>query len=140
MLEEKLEWINENNFILAFSIHKDIKEFEKISNTKFVDLKFAVNENKFYKVNVNYKYDLGFTGIIRPEQDKDIRRRFIDEIRNNTNLSSLKIFWNDNTFLSQDEYLKKICESKVWFTSTGPGDLIGTRYYEVMATYYSFNQ
>ena len=99
-----MEWIKENNFILAFSIHKDIKEFEKISNTKFVDLKFAVNENKFYKVNVNYKYDLGFTGIIRPEQDKDIRRRFIDEIRNNTNLSSLKIFWNDNTFLSQDEY------------------------------------
>ena len=37
------------------------------------------------------------------------------------------------TIFSDDEYSKHLSSSKICFITTGPADLVGTRYFEVMA-------
>ena len=36
--------------------------------------------------------------------------------------------------LNQSEYVRAMQASKLWLSTTGPADLVGTRYFEVMAT------
>ena len=36
--------------------------------------------------------------------------------------------------LNSSEYIERMRSSKMWLSTTGPADLVGTRYFEVMAT------
>ncbi len=135
-LEEKLEWIKESNFNAAFTVHHDFKEYENITNTKFYHLPFAANPELFknYNEEFNYEYDFGFTGIIRPEQTENWRYKVHSTLKDTDIWGDTRIYFTDHHHDSLTDYAKRICTSKIWFSTTGPADLVGTRYYEVMLT------
>ena len=90
----------------------------------------------------NYKYDLFFSGVIREEQTGDLRNRIynnIDKLSDYNLLLKVAFFKNNKltgklyTF-DNVEYAKTINHSKICLVTTGPADLVGTRYFEIAAS------
>ena len=110
--------------------------------------------------NIEKKFDIGFSGIVqnanKNSNQSDIRRKItkklfysamdIPFIKKNKNLD---IFWNiipqNNlykkfarilryyNYYNVDEYIKKICESKIYINTLSPYQLISPRYFETLA-------
>jgi hypothetical protein len=135
-LDKKLDWIKQNNFKAAFTVHHDFKKYQEITEIPFYHLPFAGNPELFknYNPNLEYKFDFGFTGIVRPEQTDNWRSKVHSTLRNKDLWKDTKIYFSDHHHDSLQDYAKRICTSKIWFSTTGPADLVGTRYYEVMMT------
>ena len=135
-LDKKLDWIKNNNFTAAFTVHHNFKLYEKITGIPFYHLPFAGNSNLFknYNPDLEYDYDFGFTGIVRKEQTENWRYRVHSTLKDKSVWESSRIYFTDHHYDDLQEYAKRICTSKIWFSTTGPADLVGTRYYEVMMT------
>ena len=135
-LEEKLDWIKSNNFECAFTVHHDFKKYEEVTGIPFYHLPFAANPQLFknYNESLEFEYDFGFTGIVRKEQTENWRSRVHETLENADIWGDTKIYFTDHHHDSLEDYAKRICTSKIWFSTTGPADLVGTRYYEVMLT------
>ena len=143
-LNKKLNWIKNIKPPpkKVFSVHHDINEYEKYCEIPFSRIMWSANNKIFKKYNNIYNYDLFFSGIIRKEQTDNIRGKIydkLDELNNYKLLVKVAFFENNElkgkqkTF-SNEEYAKKINESKIVLTTTGPADLVGTRYFEIMAS------
>ena len=139
ILDKKLNWIKNINPKKAFTVHHDYLEFEEKTNIPFERIMWSADTDYFKDYNENYKYDFFFSGVIRKEQTSDWR----NIIYNNLNkLSEYKLkinarFQNQNykgAIFDNKEYAKMIACSKICLTTTGPADLVGTRYFEIMAT------
>jgi len=90
---------------------------------------------KNYKKDNNYEFDFGFTGIVRPEQTENWRYKVYSTLKDKSLWGdSVRIYFTDHHHDNLEDYAKRICTSKIWFSTTGPADLVGTRYYEVMLT------
>jgi len=129
-LDKKLDWIKDLNPICAFTVHHDYQEYEKTTGIPFYQLPFAVNPDIFKDYGEEYDCDFGFTGIVRPEQTNNWRQKIEERSRE----------WEDINFSfsahrrdTLESYARRISRSKIWLSTTGPGDLVGPRYYEVMA-------
>ena len=136
-LEKKLDWIKRNNFKGAFTVHHDFKIYQNKTKTPFYHLPFAGNPSLFknYNPDLEFEYDFGFTGIVRPEQTENWRYKVHNTLSDKSIWGdSTKIYFTDHHHDSLEDYAKRICTSKIWFSTTGPADLVGTRYYEVMLT------
>ncbi len=133
-LDKKLEWIKQSGFLGAFTVHHDYKLYEKITNVPFFHLPFAANPELFKDYKKDFEFDFGFTGIIRPEQTENWRFKVHETLNNKDVWGNTKIYFSDHHHDSLQDYAKRICTSKIWFSTTGPADLVGTRYYEVMLT------
>ena len=106
---------------------------------------WSANHKIFKKYNDNYKYDLYFSGVIREEQTGNLRHRIYNRIVNLNELDKYKlllkvgIFKNGimdgkNNPFNLEEYARNINHSKIVLTTTGPADLVGTRYFEIMSS------
>lgn len=133
-LDEKLSWIKRNNFESAFTVLGREEEFSEKSKTEFFRVNFAVNPKIYKTRKSNYKYDISFSGVIREEQDNNVRLRVMNELFQDSYWYSKKIIFSSHMNNSQKDYARHLSQSKVTFSSTGPADIIGTRYFEVMAT------
>lgn len=135
-LEYKLDWIKNQKFVAGFTVLNKTKEFRKISNTKFFRINFAVNPKKFKKPLVphDYNLDISFSGVIRTEQANDIRREVMNELFRDSYWYDKRISFTSHLNDSEKSYYKKLIKSKVTFSSTGPANIIGTRYFEAMCT------
>jgi len=143
-LDKKLEWIKYINPppLKIFTVHHDYQKFQDITNITCQRIMWSANHKIFKKYNDEYKYDFFFSGVVRKEQTDDMRNKIYHNLKflkkykllvnarfyeNNKNLNKSKIF-------SNDDYAKNISDSKICLTTTGPADLVGTRYFEIMAT------
>jgi len=90
-----------------------------------------------------YEYDLGFTGVIRSDQTNNWRYRIWKSAWPILKQRGLRLYSGDrggvhigvaHTELNVSEYISKMRASKLWLSTTGPAALVGTRYFEVMAT------
>lgn len=135
-LDKKLEWIKNNHFFAGFTVHHDFKLYEKITGVPFHHLPFAGNPSLFknYNEDLDFKFDFGFTGIVRKEQTENWRYKVHSTLEEKSLWNSSRIYFTDHYHDSLEDYARRICTSKVWFSTTGPADLVGTRYYEVMLT------
>ena len=130
-LDKKLDWIKNMKPEVAFCVHHDYEQYSRITGVPFHQIPFAVNPNIFKKYdNQEYDCDFGFSGVIRPEQTNDWRAKIVEKSKE----------WNDINFSfsqhrhdSLESYAKRLNRAKAWLSTTGPADLVGTRYYEVMA-------
>ena len=130
-LDKKLQWIKDIRPVAAFTVHHDYEKYSQITQVPFYQVPFAVNENVFKKFeDEEYDCDFGFSGVVRPEQTNDWRAKIIEKSRD----------WNDINFsFSQhkhdtlESYARRLNRAKAWLSTTGPADLVGTRYYEVAA-------
>lgn len=138
----KLNWIKEMNPKLCFSVHHDIEKYEKITNIPFKRIMWSANETIFKKYDEKYKYDLFFSGIIRKEQTDNLRHKIYKKINliKNYSLKFDVAFFENNKLsnklynYSNEEYAKMINCSKICLVTTGPADLVGTRYFEISAS------
>lgn len=145
ILNKKLDWIKEINPPpkKVFSVHHDVKKFSDYCKIPFHKIMWSADENFFKKYSSDYNYDLFFSGVIRKEQTDNLRKKIFD------NLDKLKgykllikaTFYENNKIVKGKlyqftnlEYAKKIEESKIILTTTGPADIVGTRYFEIMAS------
>ena len=133
-LNEKLNWIKKNNFQIAFTVLEKEDEYSKISSTPFKRVNFAVDPKLFISRNKAYKYDISFSGVIREEQDSNLRLKVMNELFLDPYWYSKRVIFSSHLKDTVKEYRDRISLSKVTFSSTGPSDIIGTRYFEVMAS------
>ena len=130
-LDKKLNWIKEMNPVVAFTVHHDYNNYSKITGVPFVQIPFAVNPDIFKKYdNQNYDCDFGFSGVIRPEQTDDWRAKIVEHSKN---WDDINFSFSNHRHDSLEDYAKRLNRSRMWLSTTGPADLVGTRYYEVMA-------
>lgn len=143
-LDKKLNWIKSINPSpkKVFTVHHDFKKYMEYTNIPTHRIMWSANENIFKKYDDIYKYDLFFSGVIRPEQTDNMRGKIYNKLDklNKYKLLINASFYQNNKFLkksknfSNEEYAMNINHSKIVLTTTGPADLVGTRYFELMAS------
>lgn len=163
-LESKLEWIRNKSFDFGFSHHHNVKYFQKVSGVNFTHWPFAFNHNLFKTNKVENKdIDFAFSGILinvnANYSQAYTRTRVMKKLFNclsNIPLSKkniykdYKIFWNSippsywqqkisiylnkYKYLKDDEYIMLQKRSRVFLNTLSPGGLVGTRFYENMAS------
>ena len=143
-LDKKLDWIKSINPPpkKVFTVHHDFKKYMDYTNIPTHRIMWSANENIFKKYDDIYKYDLFFSGVIRPEQTDNMRGKIYNKLDklNKYKLLINASFYQNNKFLkksknfSNEEYAMNINHSKIVLTTTGPADLVGTRYFELMAS------
>lgn len=142
-LESKLNWIKETSPTAALTVQHEIDKYTKTTGIPFHRIMWSANELLFKNYGGNYEYDLFYSGVVRPEQAGDLRNRILQ------NLNKLKknLFINYKLLInarykknnyrgkkfSPKKYAKTLSNSKIALTTTGPADLVGTRYFEIMA-------
>ena len=141
-LNEKLNWIKKIKPKKVFTVHHSFKKYEEICQIPFCKIMWSADHNVFKKYNEDYKHDLFFSGVIRKEQTDDLRNKInnkLDLIKNYNILIKVAFYKNNkligklNTFNLSD-YAYNIQNSKIVLSTTGPADLVGTRYFEIMAS------
>jgi len=141
-LENKLVWAKSLNPKKVFTVHHDYHEYQKKINIPFVRIMWSADQRFFKKYDDEYKNDLFFSGVIREQQTDNMRYKIynkLDELKNYKLLVKAKIFINSQKIgktglFSNKDYGKQINHSKIILTTTGPADLVGTRYFETMAS------
>ena len=137
-LENKLDWIKEMQPTAGLTVHHDTKYYTEYTGFPFHRIMWSANQNQFKNYGGEYEHDLFFSGVTRPEQTENLRERVLSKL---VKLSRYKLFVNIRShknnyagiIFSDDEYSKHLSSSKICFITTGPADLVGTRYFEVMA-------
>ena len=146
-LDEKLSWIKTIKFKRVFTVHHDYKLFEQLTNIPFTRIMWSAEIRTFKKYNTNYQNDLYFSGVIRKEQTNNLRKKIYDKLYL---LKDYKLFINVGIYdgsnpnkprwikkwaaTKQNIYAKNLNNSKIVVTTTGPANLVGTRFFEIMAT------
>lgn len=161
--DEKIKYAENNNISLVFTHHHNASEWTKEYEPKFVFWPFAVDDSKFQDYEEDKIYDLAFSGILRNPNDwvpqTDLRIQIQRELFycfsqiklfQRPKYSGYNIFWRGKPTsrpyilanrvlhrderLSEKEYKKLYNRSKLAFNTLSPVSLVGTRYYESMAS------
>jgi len=162
-LNEKLNFIKKNNIDLVFTHHHKTDYYNKKTGKRFIFWPFAVNHYNFKDYGEEKKWDLVFTGIlINPNPSipqSDIRIRIQKKLF--YSIKQLKLilkpkYWNYSILwrarptnkiayklnailhrektLSSKEYFKVMNRSRICLNTLSPINLVGTRYFEAMAS------
>ena len=137
-LHNKLDWIKEMQPTAALTVHHAINSYSEYTGVPFHRIMWSANQEQFRNYGGEYENDLFFSGVTRPEQTENLRERVLSQL---DRLSDYKLFINARshrnnyagTMFSDDEYARHLSSSKICFITTGPADLVGTRYFEVMS-------
>ena len=137
-IDKKLDWVKNMGATAAFSVHHEIEKYSEYTGIPFHRIMWSANQKVFKDYDGGYTNDLFFSGVTRPEQTENLRERILSEM---SRLSNYKVEINARshknnyagTIYSDDEYARKLASSKICFITTGPSDLVGTRYFEVMS-------
>lgn len=146
-LYDKLDWIYSIKPTTVFTVcHKNL-EFQNYIKNKFdVDIPFvrfswSCDFNKYKKINDSYNYDVFFSGVIRKEQTNDWRNKILS-IKDKLNVNwffNYGLYHNNKMIkkfdkLKESDYINYMQSSKISLVTTGPADLVGTRFFEISAT------
>lgn len=138
-LKNKLDWIREMRATAALSVHHDVDIFMSKTSIPFYRIMWSANEEQFGDYGGNYKHDLFFSGVTRPEQSENLREKVLLELdRLNGvlgNFINARSHRNNyaGTIFTDDEYARHLSNSKLCLVTTGPADLVGTRFFEIFA-------
>jgi len=153
-LGSKLGWIKDIKADLAFTYHHDYEIFEKATGVPFHFLPFAADPNLFKDYGTSPEYDIGFTGGLGhtstngwetkskfgefppgPTEGQgwshDLRKQIKDA---HGEWPDINFYFANHLHDSTVDYAKRLNTAKIWLSTTGPVDIVGTRYYEVMLT------
>ena len=139
-LKNKLDWIREMRATAALSVHHDVDRFMSLTDIPFYRIMWSASEEQFRDYGGDYKHDLFFSGVTRPEQSENLRERVLLELdRLNGELGNFinaRSHRNNyaGTMFTDDEYARHLSNSKLCLVTTGPADLVGTRYFEIFAS------
>ena len=150
----KLGWIKEVNADLAFTYHHDYELFSKTTGIPFHFLPFAADPEVFKDYGELAKYDIGFTGglghtdtngwedkckfgelpSLKP-QGQGWSHNLREQVNNlHEEWGDIDFYFSNHHHDSVIGYAKRLNTADMWLSTTGPVDIVGTRYYEVMLT------
>ena len=138
-LKNKLDWIREMGATAALTVHHDVDKFMSQTGIPFYRIMWSASKNQFRDYGGDYQHDLFFSGVTRPEQSENLRERVLLELdRLNGDLGNFinaRSHRNNyaGTMFTDDEYARNLSNSKLCLVTTGPADLVGTRYFEIFA-------
>lgn len=160
-LDKKLEYAVKNRFDLICTAHHDWGKWAAKVGLNFLHLPFAADPERFKDYGLPPKYDFGFTGALHKDHT-DIRYRIkcklfkTPDIKSNLDLAAFfkrnpireefrqyRIYWAewgarrfpwDRLLPYGTEYVKFLNSFKVFLSTPSAFGLIGTRYFECMAT------
>ena len=152
-LASKLGWIKELKPDFAFTYHHDYELFGKLTGVPFHYVPFAADPDIFKDYgHVGEKYDIGFTGGLghthtngwetNSEFGKlptipadgqgwshDLRRQVKEA---HGSWDGINFYFSNHHHDDLTTYAKRLNSAKIWLSTTGPVDIVGTRYFEVM--------
>ena len=138
-LKNKLDWIREMRATAALTVHHDVDKFMTQTSIPFYRIMWSASKEQFRDYGGDYQHDLFFSGVTRPEQSENLRERVLLELdRLNGDLGNFinaRSHRNNyaGTMFTDDEYARHLSNSKLCLVTTGPADLVGTRYFEIFA-------
>lgn len=153
-LPTKLGWIKENNIDVAFSYHHDYSTFSKATGVPFHHLPFAADPELFKDYGVESTHDVGFSGGLghtftngweknskfnkipdpKPEGQgwsHTLRKQVKDQ---HSSWKGIDFSFSNHRHDNMVDYAKRLQTAKMWLSTTGPVDIVGTRYFEVPLT------
>lgn len=162
-LDAKLEWIKDNGFQVGFSHHHDVATYTERTGTPFYFWPFAVNHRMFNVDGTSKDIDFAFSGLVRnPGKDvpqTDTRLKVMKHLHlcigdipvlKKSKYRDFNIFWNSKPrsrlqrrisrlmgryrFLPDQEYVLLQKRAKLYLNTLSPAHLVGTRFFENMAT------
>jgi len=137
-LRQKLNWISDIKPKAVLTVHHEYKKYQEILKIPVHRIMWSAEYTHYKDYKESYKYDLFFSGVIRPEQTNNWRNIIYKNLHK---LNKYKLNINGRfqengykgTHLSYIDYAKTLACSKICLSTTGPVDLVGTRYFEIMA-------
>lgn len=161
-ISDKLDWIARQRPLMALSHHHDVETYAGRTGVPFMFWPFAVDAERF-RPAPEKTIDVGFSGILQnpshPSSQSDIRlqlqRQLFHHIRGvrlgrRRIARDLKVDWRSFTGtrlvdtvnlvlhgrprLSEESYAAVLATSATWINAPSPMNLVGTRYFECMAT------
>ena len=143
-LDKKFEFIQDNHIQMVFTVHHHYHQWQRRlrNESKFVHFPFAIDPKLFNDYGKQKHYDLGFSGRLH-KQYSDIRSR----IKNHLFLMwpiKRKKYWRNKIFWSEGRaflrlphgrsYAELVNKSKIWLSTPSAINIVGTRFYEIMAS------
>ena len=139
-IDQKINFVKDNNFSLSLSSIPQTSRFEKLTNTKTVLFPYAC-DSRIFGLNPDKfkKYDIGFSGALHNNKHKNMEMpgsnlRFAAQEKI-SNYYGGKKFLNgsDNIWArirSTRSYAKRLQQSKMWLSTPGPMYDMSSRYFE----------
>lgn len=137
-LESKLNWIKAMKPTAALTVQHETDKYTEITGIPFHRIMWSADVDLYHSYGDSYDHDLFFSGVTRPEQTENIRERVLSQMnrlsayRLKINIRSHKNKYTGKIY-SPEKYAKLLASSKICFVTTGPTDIVGPRYFEVMA-------
>ena len=142
-LEAKIEWTRAVGAAAAFTWLTRHEEFTRRSGVRHYRLPFAADAAMYGRFSGNYsgqEWDVGFTG--SSNKKYSLRQRVLSALRSMPGIRPYLKSWSKATASKEDEwsrlsrigYVKQVASTKIWISTTGPDWIVGTRYFEIMAT------
>ena len=140
-LAKKLQWIVSLRPALVFTVHHDTEKYTRQTGIPFSRIMWSSDPSLFRNFGGDYTSDLFFTGVIRAEQTENLRKLIYDRLHclsqyrlhiNAAFYANGRMTGKYNSF-SNEEYARHMSASRIALSTTGPADLVGTRYFEIVA-------
>jgi hypothetical protein len=146
-LSGKLDWVRAAGASAAFTWLTSYQEFSERSGVPHHWLPFGVDSSKFGPAAGSFgpdlqPFDVGFTGASGVDK-YPLRAAVLRELKS----MPIRVFtgtWSQTTLdrrnndswkaAEHSEYARQMARSKMWVSTTGPRDIVGTRYFEVLAS------
>lgn len=160
-LDKKLKYAKNNRFDLVCTVHHNWEEWATKTGLSFLHLAFAADAERFKDYGLPKKYDFGFTGALH-RSHTDIRYRIKcrlfenPEVKSNVSMEALfkrnpiqeefkeyRIYWAEwgargfpwkSLLPTGIKYARFLNSFKAFLSTPSGAGLIGTRYFECMAT------
>ena len=143
-LDKKFRFIRDNGIRLVFTAHHNYSQWQAQIQVPFIHFPFAVDPGLFKDYAEKKRYALGFSGSLH-KQWTDVRVSIKDRLFLRWPIKSprywgVRLFWSEGGRLpgfrlpQKEDYARLINRSKMWLATPSAIDLVGTRFYEVMAT------
>lgn len=131
LLDSKFRYAQANNVDKVFTVLHRYEEWTSQYGIPVKRLSFAVDPSAFQDYGEEKKYDIGFSGATHTAFTS-IRQEMIDRIHRMKVNFTCRL---DGVALPIGEaYSRLINSSKLWLSTTSAVDIVGPRYYEVMAS------
>ena len=143
-LDKKFRFIRDNGVRLVFTVHHKYRQWAEQTGVPFVHFPFAVDEGLFTDYGEKKRYSLGFSGALH-EQWTDLRVKVKNHLFLKWPIKTprywrVRLFWSEGGRLPGfrlprgEDYVRLINRSKMWLATPSAIDIVGTRFYEIMAT------
>ena len=140
-LDKKFEFVQRNGIRMVFTVHHYFDRWQQEVGVPFIHFPFAVDPELFKDYALRKRYSIGFSGQLQ-QHSSDVRARIKDKLFWRRPIKfprywGIRVFWSEGRIRwinqSVESYARLISRSKMWISTPSPADLVGTRYYEIMA-------